>query len=264
MHSELIKKNNIKLIGEGEKILFFIHGYGCNQEMWRFITPSFIDNHKIVLIDLVGTGDSDIKAYDYLKYNTLDGYADDIIEICDSFSLQNSVLIGHSVGAMIATLAANKRPELFSKVIMIAPSPRYINETGYIGGFNQEDINEMIEILDYNYLGWSNNIASVITGENNSSEITTELSTSFCKNNPEIATHFAHVAFLGDNRKDIKKLKHKTLIIQSKVDTIAPIQVGEYLHKNIPFAELKIIDTIGHTPHLSYPEIIIDLIKQFI
>jgi sigma-B regulation protein RsbQ len=264
MKNLLTTRNNITLTGSGEKVIFFVHGFGCNQLMWRFVAPAFEKDHKIVLIDLVGCGASDETAYDYNKYDSLDGYADDIIQICENFSLEEIILVGHSVSAMIGTLAVNKRPDLFEKLIMLTPSPRYINDENYIGGFDQNDIDEMINLLNHNYIGWAKNIAPVIVGDNSSPVVANELSDSFCSNNSEIACHFAGVTFLGDNRNDITQIQTETLIIQSKNDNLAPLEVGNYMHEKIPLSKLTVIDTVGHTPHLTYPELVIEAIKNFI
>jgi len=264
MLEKLIAKNNITVNGTGSKSMFLVHGYGCHQNMWRFITPQFKDDYKIVLIDLVGSGKSDENSYDYDKYSSLEGYADDIIEICDALNLMNICLVGHSVSAMICLLAALKRPALFKKLIMIGPSPRYINDTDYFGGFSQNDIDELLETLDSNYLGWSSAMAPVIMDNADRPELAAELEQSFCQNNPEIAKHFAKVTFLGDNRDDLKKLTTDTLILQSENDAIASIKVGQFVHDTIPNSKLVVLETTGHCPHLSGPEQTIHAMKQYL
>ena len=264
MLEKLIKKNNVTIHGTSSKVMFFVHGYGCDQNMWRFITPHFKDSYKIVLIDLVGSGKSDENAYNYDKYNSLKGHADDIINICDALNLKDVCIVVHSVSAMIATLAAVKRPVLFKKIIMIGPSPRYINDADYFGGFSQKDIDELLETLDSNYLGWSSAMAPVIMGNLDRPELAAELEASFCQNNPEIATHFAKVTFLGDNRNDLKKLSTDTLIIQSKTDAIASIEVGQFVNNNISNSKLVVLETIGHCPHLSAPNKTIEAIKNYL
>ncbi|MFT6698849.1 MAG: sigma-B regulation protein RsbQ [Porticoccaceae bacterium] len=264
MIKKLIKQNNITIYGTGSKVMFFVHGYGCDQNMWRFITPHFEDTYKIVLIDLVGSGKSDENAYNYDKYNSLKGHADDIINICDALNLQDVCIVAHSVSAMIATLAAINRPALFKKIIMIGPSPRYINGDDYFGGFSQNDIDDLMETMDSNYLGWSSAMAPVIMGNADRPELAAELEESFCQNNPEIAKHFAKVTFLGDNRSDLKKLTTDTLIIQSKTDAIASIKIGRFVHDNISNSKLVILETTGHCPHLSAPNQTIEAIKQYL
>lgn len=264
MLQKLVARNNITIQGTGSKSMFLVHGYGCDQNMWRFITPQFKEDYRIILIDLVGSGKSDENAYDYDKYSSLEGYADDIIEICDALNAKDVCFVGHSVSAMIGTLAAIKRPTLFEKLIMVCPSPRYINVDGYFGGFSQNDIDDLMETLDSNYLGWSSAMAPVIMGNADRPELATELEESFCQNNPEIAKHFAKVTFSGDNRSDLKKLTTDTLIIQSEVDVIAAVQVGEFVHENIANSELVVLETTGHCPHLSDPSRTIEAMKQYL
>jgi len=242
--------------------MFLVHGYGCDQNMWRFIIPQFKDDYKIILIDLVGSGKSDENSYDYDKYSSLEGYADDVLEICDALNLKDVYLVGHSVSAMIAALAAIKRPALFKKLIMIGPSPRYINDDDYFGGFSQKDIDDLMETLDSNYLGWSSAMAPVIMGNADRPELAAELEESFCQNNPEIARHFAKVTFLGDNRNDLKKLTTDTLIVQSKIDAIASVKIGQFVHDNISNSKLVVLETTGHCPHLSAPNLTIEAMKQ--
>jgi len=264
MLEQLIKQNNVTMFGTGSQVMFFVHGYGCDQNMWRFITPHFKNTFKIVLIDLVGTGKSDESAYDSDKYNSLEGHADDIINICDALNLEDVCMVAHSVSAMIATLAAVKRPTLFKKLIMIGPSPRYINDADYFGGFSEKDIEELLETLDSNYLGWSSAMAPVIMGNLDRPELAAELETSFCQNNPEIASHFAKVTFLADNRSDLKKLAIDTLIIQSEEDAIASLEVGQFVHKNIANSKLVVLESTGHCPHMSAPNKTIEAIKNYL
>ncbi len=266
MKHPLVRRNNINIIGDGPETLVFIHGYGCDQNMWRFVTPAFQQNFKIVLLDLVGCGKSDERAFNPEKYSCLNGYVADIIEICDAFKFENITLVGHSVSAIIAGLASIQRPDLFNKLIMVCPSPRYVNEeeSGYIGGFNQHDIVDMLCTLQNNYLGWSSAIAPVIIGDSNYTEFSKELANSFCRNNPEIAKHFAEVTFTGDNRSDLKNILVPTLILQTKHDVIAPVEVGIYVHEQIKGSILKILDTSGHCPHLTIPEATIDAMAGFL
>jgi sigma-B regulation protein RsbQ len=264
MLKKLLARNNVTIHGTGVKSMFLVHGYGCDQNMWRFITPQFKDDYKIILIDLVGSGKSDENSYDYDKYSSLEGYAVDIIEICDALNLKDVYFVGHSVSAIIGLLASIKRPSLFKKLIMIGPSPRYINDDVYFGGFSQNDIDDLMETLDSNYLGWSSAMAPVIMDNPDRPELAAELEESFCQNNPEIARHFAKVTFLGDNRSDLKKLTTDTLIIQSKNDAISSVKVGKFVHDNISNSKLVILETTGHCPHLSAPEQTIKAIKQYL
>ncbi len=264
MIQDVIKRNNVTVHGEGTQVMLMAHGYGCNQNMWRFITPEFSSKYKIVLFDHVGSGKSDISAYDYQKYSSLQGYADDIIEICESLNLKNVIFIGHSVASMIGLLAANKAPHLFDSLIMVCPSPRYINDETYYGGFEEADIHELLESLDNNYLGWSSAITPVIMGNADKPELTEELANSFCRNNPEIAKHFAKVTFLGDNRQDLSKLTTRTLILQCTADIIAPEAVGKYVNEQFQNSTIVVMEATGHCPHMSAPKETIELVTKFL
>ena len=234
--------------------MIFAHGYGCDQNMWRFVTPAFEEDYKIVLFDHVGAGDSDLAAFVRDKYATLDGYASDILEICAELDLCEAVFVGHSVSAMIGVLAANRDPERFSQLILVGPSPYYLNDGEYRGGFGKNDIEELLEFLDRNPLGWSAAMAPVIMGNPERPELAEELENSFCRTDPEIAKHFARVTFLSDNRADLAKVKVPSVILQCSEDSIAPLQVGEYVHRQLPQSSLVLLQARGHCPHLSAPE----------
>jgi sigma-B regulation protein RsbQ len=264
MSDSLLKKNNVSIHGFGSKIMIFSHGYGCSKSMWRLIAPSFFDTHKVVLLDLVGSGDSDTAVYDFNKYSTLEAYADDIIELCDSQKWSSVVFVGHSVSSMIGVLFAKKRPDLISELIMIGPSPCYINKESYEGGFAESDIHDLLDSMDSNYLGWSSFITPVIMNNPDRPELSEELKNSFCRTEPAIAKHFGRVTFLSDNREDLKLVHAKSLIIQSEVDSIAPIVVGTYISENMSNAQFSLIDTVGHCPHLSHPEKTIEAMKSFL
>lgn len=258
------KRNNVKIFGNGTQPMLFAHGYGCDQSMWRFVYPSFEEEYKVILFDHVGAGNSDHNFYSEDKYNSLEGYAEDILEICDELNLQDVILVGHSVSAMIAVLAGIEDPERFSHLILVSPSPRFINEEGYVGGFNKEDIDELMDALDSNYLGWSANIAPVIMGNPERSELGEELTNSFCRTNPEIAKHFARVTFLSDNREDLRRVKISTLVLQCSEDVLAPREVGEYVHKNIENSVFQLLEATGHCPNLSAPEETIAAMKKYL
>ncbi|TAF63379.1 MAG: alpha/beta hydrolase [Cytophagales bacterium] len=266
MKTDIFLKNNITIHNdnEGKKPMLFVHGYGCDQHMWRHVVPAFQDQFKIILIDLVGSGKSDWNAYDYEKYSHLQAHADDIIAICEALALSNTTLVCHSVSCMIGLLAAIKKPNYFESVLMITPSPCYINKENYIGGFSQTDIDDLLENLDSNYLGWSSAIAPVIMGNSERPELANELENSFCQNDPKIAKHFARVTFLGDNRQDLAKMTVPSLVIQCQQDVIAPIEVGRYLETHLPFTTLHIINANGHCPHLSHPEETINAMQNFL
>lgn len=259
-----VKRNNIKILGKGEQPIVFAHGYGCDQNMWRFVYPAFEEDYKIILFDHTGAGNSDETQYSAEKYSTLDGYADDLLEICEELELQDVILVAHSVSSMIAVLAAGREPQRFSKLILIGPSPRYINDSDYFGGFNREDIDELMDTLDSNYLGWAANMAPVIMGNGERPELGEELTNSFCRVNPDIAKRFARVTFLSDNREDLVNVKIPTLVMQCSEDVIAPKEVGEYVHKHIQNSSFRVLKATGHCPNLSAPEETIEVMKDFL
>lgn len=265
MENTITKRNNVKIMGTGNQVMLFAHGFGCDQNMWRFITPAFQDNYKIVLFDYVGSGKSDLNAYNAERYGNLNGYADDILEICDELALENVIFVGHSVSSMIGLIAAVKRPELFQKVIFVGPSARYINDgTDYLGGFERKDIEELLETMDKNYIGWANFLAPAIMKNPEQPGLSQELTESFCSTDPVIARKFAEVTFFSDNRNDLPNLKVPSLIMQCSDDLIAPLEVGDYLHRNIPGSTLKVMQATGHCPHMSAPDETISIIKEYL
>lgn len=233
--------------------MFFAHGFGCDQNMWRFLAPEYAKRFRTVLFDLVGSGGSDISAYDRVKYASLEGYADDLVEIVTELARGPALFVGHSVSAMIGMLANLKAPKRFAAQLMIGPSPCYINDGDYIGGFTREDIDGLLGALESNYLGWSSTMAPTIMGAPGQPELAVELTNSFCRTDPEIAKQFARVTFLTDLRSRLPELKAPTLIIQCNDDLIAPVTVGEYMHRKLPNSTLSIIENVGHCPHLSAP-----------
>ncbi len=250
----VISRNNLQIIGEGPMVIVFAHGFGCDQNMWRYLTPEFQDRFTIVLFDLVGSGKSDLSAYDFQKYASLNGYASDLIEIFNAVTDKPVIFVGHSVSAMIGLIASVQAPEKFLCQIMIAPSPCYINDGDYIGGFSRADIEELCDTIDSNYLGWSSSMAPAIMGAPEQPELGIELTNSFCRTDPEIAKHFARVTFLSDHRDALPKSVTPTLILQCSDDFIAPCSVGEYMQKQMSNAELCYINNVGHCPHLSAPD----------
>ncbi|MEW6370218.1 MAG: alpha/beta hydrolase [Pseudomonadota bacterium] len=247
-------RNNVSIHGTGSTTVVFAHGFGCDQAVWRFISPAFAERYRILAFDLVGSGGSDLAAYDRARYGSLHGYADDLLDILDEFADGPVIYIGHSVSAMIGMLAGIKAPERFLAQVMLAPSPCYINEDGYIGGFTRGDIDELLETMDANYLGWSSNVAPIIMGAPNAPQLAAELTHNFCRNDPDIARHFARVTFLSDHRADLPRVNVPTLIVQCSDDLIAPREVGDYLHRHIPGSRLHVLPNIGHCPHMSAPE----------
>jgi sigma-B regulation protein RsbQ len=244
--------------------MIFAHGFGCDQNMWRYLTPAFDDRFKTVVFDLVGSGQSDLSAYDNTKYDSLHGYAADLLEIVDEFADGPVVLVSHSVSSMIGMLAATQAEDRFAAHVMVGPSPCYLNDGSYVGGFAREDIDGLLETLESNYLGWSSTMAPIIMGAPEQPELGVELTNSFCRTDPDIAKHFARVTFLSDHRNDVANAKTPALILQSTDDLIAPISVGEYLHKTLPDSVLEIIDNVGHGPHLSAPGASVAAIERFL
>lgn len=258
------QRNNVRVMGEGPLTLVFSHGFGCDQNMWRLIAPQYASRFRTVTFDLVGAGGSDLNAYDAQKYDSLSGYADDLLEVIDAFAQGPVVFVGHSVSAMVGLLAGIRAPEKFIGHVMVGPSPRYINDGDYIGGFTREDIHSLLDTLDSNYLGWASSMAPAIMGAPSQPELGVELTQSFCRTDPDIAKHFARVTFLSDNRVDLPKLQTLTLIVQSSDDLIAPVAVGEYLQRTLPNATLRVVNNVGHCPHLSAPCASADAINEFL
>ena len=258
------RRNNVRLLGQGDQPILFAHGFGCDQNMWRLVAPAFEDSHRVVLFDHVGAGQSDASAYDRKKYATLDGYATDVLEICGNLALSDVIFVGHSVSAMIGVLAANREPQRFSALVLIGPSPRYIDDAAYAGGFSRHDIEGLLSSLDSNYLGWSSSMAPVIMGNRDRPELGQELTNSFCRTDPEIAAQFARVTFFSDNREDLGLVRTPTLILQCSEDVIAPRVVGEYVHRHMPGSQLVIMEATGHCPNLSAPDETVGAIKKFI
>jgi sigma-B regulation protein RsbQ len=244
--------------------MVFAHGFGCDQNMWRFVAPAFADRYRIVLFDHVGAGGSDLSAYDPEKYAALEGYAEDVIELCRELEIQRGVFVGHSVSAMIGVLAATKAPELFNRLVLVGPSPRYIDDEDYVGGFSEGQIHELLEFLDSNHMGWSQAMAPVIMGNLDRPELGEELTNSFCRTDPEIAKRFARTTFLSDNRADLAEVKAHSLILQCSEDVIAQPCVGEYVHRAIPGSEFVLLKATGHCPNLSAPDETIAAIKAFL
>ena len=246
-------RNNVHVTGQGAATMVFVHGFGCDQTMWRFLAPAYQDRFRVITYDLTGCGGSDLAAYDRARYASLHGHADDLLEIVDEFATGPTVLVGHSVGAMIGMLAAIAAPERFAAQAMIGPSPCYITAGDYVGGFSREDSGELLDTRDANSLGWSQSLAPTIMGAPNRPDLRAELTSSFCRNDPEIARHFACVAFLSDHRQDVPKSSVPALVLQCSDDLIAPRTVGAWLHRRLPNSSLAVIDNVGHCPHMSAP-----------
>jgi sigma-B regulation protein RsbQ len=265
MIQDILSRNNVKVFGNGTQPMMFAHGFGCDQNMWRFVTPAFEDDYKIVLFDYVGSGKSDLRAYDPARYATLDGYAADILDVCHALDLSDVLLVGHSVSSMVALLAAIREPALFERLILVGPSPRYINETpDYVGGFERKDIEELLETMEKNYIGWAKFLAPAIMKNADRPELGIELTESFCSTDPVIARRFAEATFFADNRSDLPKLTVPSLIMQCSDDLIAPLEVGTYLQQHLPGSTLRVMKATGHCPHMSAPAETIEIMKEYL
>ncbi|RRB10432.1 alpha/beta fold hydrolase [Larkinella knui] len=254
MKTSVLARNHVTVLGKGTQPMLFAHGFGCSQQMWRFITPAFEPNYRLILFDYVGSGASQTSAYNAERYANLNGYAQDVLDICSALDLTDVIFVGHSVSCMIGLLASLKAPERFSRLILIGPSPCYLNDaTGYIGGFNRQDIQELLVTMEKNYIGWANFMAPMVMNDPSQPAMTEELNQSFCSTDPVIARQFAQVTFLSDNRPDLAKSTVPALILQCSDDLIAPIEVGTYVHQHLPDSQLKLLKASGHCPHLSAP-----------
>jgi sigma-B regulation protein RsbQ len=251
-----VERHNVTELGQPDgQPMLFAHGFGCDQHMWRFVAPRFESEFRVVLFDHVGNGGADPAAYDSDRHSTLAGYADDVLDICRELELERVIFVGHSVSAMIGVLAAVEEPDRFDKLVLVGPSPRYIDdEDGYVGGFAASDIDELLDSLESNYLGWSSAMAPVIMGNADRPSLGEELTASFCRADPTIARNFARVTFLSDNRADLGRVRTPTLVLQCTDDVIAPTAVGEFVHGHIPGSELVLLEATGHCPNLSAPE----------
>ena len=267
MHPDVLSRNNVRDFGRGTQPMLFAHGFGCDQNMWRYITPAFEHDYRIVLFDYVGSGKSDLQAYDAKRYATLDGYADDVLDICHALDLRDVIFVGHSVSSMVGVLAANREPERFARLVLVGPSPRYINDEGpppYVGGFDRADIEGLLETMDKNYIGWANFLAPAIMKNPERPELGAELTESFCSTDPVIARRFAEATFFADNRGDLARVRVPSLILQCTDDIIAPLAVGDYLHERLPDSTLQVMRATGHCPHMSAPEETIRLMKEYL
>ncbi|RTQ45333.1 alpha/beta hydrolase [Hymenobacter gummosus] len=249
----VLKRNNVHVAGRGQQTLLFVNGFGCDQTIWRYILPALAEHYRLVLFDHVGAGLSDTTAYDPDKYASLQGYAQDVLEICEQLELRDVTLVGHSVGAMIGALAAIGAPERFRRLLLLCPSPCYLNEADYHGGFERADIENILAFMERDFVEWADSFAPLIMGNPDRPGLSAELIHSFCQNDPAIARRFARVTFLSDNRPDLARLHTPCLLVQCAEDLIAPLEVGDYLHRTIPAATLVTLPVSGHCPHVSAP-----------
>ncbi|MFG2974386.1 alpha/beta fold hydrolase [Streptomyces sp. NPDC048331] len=249
------RRNNVTVTGNAHgPTVVLAHGFGCDQNMWRFTVPALVEDYRVVLFDYVGSGRSDLSSFSETRYASLDGYAQDVVDVCEVLDLRGAVFVGHSVSAMIGVLAAGTAPERIGALVMVAPSPRYIDDEGYRGGFSAEDVEELLDSLESNYLGWSAAMAPAIMGNAERPELGEELTNSFCATDPEMARVFARTTFLSDSRDDLKKVGVPTLVLDCTQDAIAPREVGAFVHREIPHSTRITLDATGHCPHLSAPE----------
>ena len=263
--SDILIRNNVKVFGKGAQPMLFAHGFGCDQNMWRFVTPAFEDDYRIVLFDYVGSGKSDLKAYSPERYGNLDGYAQDVLDVCAALGLKGAVFVGHSVSGVVGMLASIREPERFERLVLVGPSPRYINEPpDYVGGFERSDITGLLDVMEKNYIGWANFLAPVVMKNPERPELSRELEESFCSTDPQIARRFAEATFFSDNREDLAKVPVPSLIMQCSDDAIAPLDVGEYLRQHLPQSTLRVLQATGHCPHMSHPEETIEVIREYL
>ena len=265
MTQNILVRNNVRVFGKGKQPMLFAHGFGCDQNMWRFVTPAFESDYRIVLFDYVGSGKSDIQAYDPERYGGLSGYAQDVLDICAALELKDVIFVGHSVSGVVGMLASIREPERFARLILIGPSPCYINDPpDYVGGFERADILGLLDVMEKNFIGWASFLAPVVMKNEERPELTRELEESFCSTDPKIARRFAEATFFSDNRKDLPKVRVPSLIMQCSEDAIAPLEVGDYLRRSLPQSTLQVMKATGHCPHMSHPEETIQIIKEYL
>ena len=260
----VIDRYNVTISGQGTQPMLFAHGFGCDQGMWRFVAPAFEADYQVICFDYIGHGRTRLNDYNRERYGSLHGYAQDVLDICHALDLHDIIFVGHSVSSMIGMLAAINEPDRFSRLVMVSPSPRYLNDEGYHGGFEREDVEELIDTMDGNFFGWATSTAPAIMANGERPELGKELGSIFCTTDLEVALHFARVTFYGDNRQDLPRLQTPSLIIQTLEDIIAPVEVGDYMAKHTPHSTLHVIDATGHCPHMSAPEETVQAIKQYL
>ncbi len=261
---DIIKRNNVTVKGTGAETIIFAHGFGCDKNTWRQVAGAFENDYRLILFDYVGAGKSDLSSYDSKKYSTLNGYAQDILDICEALDVRQATLVGHSVSCMIAVLAAITQPSYFRKLVFVSPSPYYFMDGDYKGGLERHDVDALFEMMDTNYLGWSSFMAPAIMGNPDRPELGEALSNSFCATDPAIAREFARVTFYSDNRAQLPLLEIESLTLQCQQDMLAPPEIGTYIQQHTPKNLLINLRATGHCPHLSAPEEIVSCIKEYI
>lgn len=263
----ILQRNRVNTLGTQGPVILYAHGFGCHQGMWSRITPAFLETHRQVLMDYAGSGPASHSApFDPVRYSRLDGYAQDLLEVCDALGLESGVtFVGHSVSCSIGMLAQIARPALFDRMVMIGPTPCFLNHPpDYMGGFERADLEGLLELMDQNYMGWASYLAPVVAGESGASEAAPELEQSFCSTDPNTARIFARATFFADNRADLPKVRCPSLILQHAQDSLAPRSVGEYLHRHLAGSELEILDVVGHCAHMSNPDLVIKAMRRYL
>ncbi|MEY3881165.1 MAG: hypothetical protein RIQ94_1961 [Pseudomonadota bacterium] len=262
----ILERNNVHVQGNDGPVLLYAHGFGCNQTMWNRITPAFSATHQQVLFDYVGSGKSDLASFDPKRYSNLQGYAQDVLDVCDALELRSGVtFVGHSVGASIGLLVSIARPELFDRLILIGPTPCFLNHPpDYLGGFEREDLLDLLSLMDQNYIGWAHYLVPVVSGEAEAGPLSRELSDSFCSTDPMVARIFAQATFFADNRANLPKVSRPCLILQHRHDALAPLAVGEYLHSYLQGSTLKVLDVAGHCVHMSHPLLVVEAMREYL
>jgi len=259
-----LRRNNVKVLGESGPWLIYAHGFGCSQRMWDQVTPFFRSTHRQVLFDYVGAGKSDLRAFDASRYSSLHGYAEDVLDVCDALEFESGVtFIGHSVSSTVGLLASIKRPRLFSRLVLLGPSPCFLNDGDYRGGFERKDLEELLTLMDQNYLGWANALGPLVAGSTNPT-VSRELSDAFCSTDPETTGVFARATFLSDNRADLPQVSVPSLILQHRNDALASLAVGEYVHSQLRGSTLQVLDVSGHCAHMSHPKLVADAIQSYL
>lgn len=266
---DILRRNNVHVLGDSGPVLLYAHGFGCQQTMWSRITPAFADGYRQVLFDYVGSGKSDLAAFDSQRYSSLHGYAQDLLEVCDALGLHSGVtFVGHSVSCSIGLLASIARPELFDRLVLLGPSPCFLNHPpDYLGGFEREDLQGLLELMDQNYIGWAQYLAPVVSGQSADASIgapTAELTDSFCSTDPVVARIFAQTTFFADNRADLPHVTRPCLVLQHRVDALAPLSVGYYMHHHLQGSSLQILDITGHCGHMSHPAAVVAAIQHYL
>ncbi len=263
---DVLRRNNVQVLGRGGPVLLYAHGFGCNQDMWNRVTPAFASTHRQVLFDYVGSGRSDLSAFNPKRYASLQGYAQDLLEVCDALDLRGGVtFVGHSVSCSIGLQASIARPELFDRLVLLGPSPCFLNKPPeYMGGFEAEDLEGLLSLMDQNYMGWAQYLAPVVAGASGAGEVAGTLGDSFCSTDPVAAKVFARATFFADNRADLPRVQRPSLILQHRQDNLAPLGVGEYLHANLAHSRLQVLESAGHCAHLSNPDLVVDAMRSYL